>query len=394
MDNFLQQPSTAAARHQQQQQLQNMMILTPPNISSINNMIKTTHHPSMMHTHHDHDQHHHHQLVLHQRRQQQQLRLQQLSRGGTGHHSRIVMIHGAGTLSPNSAWSESMQTLNAFDWEQFNEGLDIGAGAGVANHEHHQHQNLLYGPDDGRVMMGQKHQHHQQQHTHQYIIPPSTNTTSDGDPEDVVLAVTKHKKSKSDYHHGVSDPLAEAEYRRSLQHQHQYPHHRHPHSHPGGMVFYSDMAADAHAKTIMGARASAASGHGHAKQAVMDQHGVTSSLEVAFGNRISQAFRDEQQLSTSAKQEHKKRKKDMPKRPLSAYNLFFKDERKRILRDTASPPSEEEQKEELLDSDGNVVMVSFKKRKRRPPPAETASCPTARSTLKPWRKILPSDGRN
>jgi hypothetical protein len=100
---------------------------------------------------------------------------------------------------------------------------------------------------------------------------------------------------------------------------------------------------------------------------VKDQHGVTSSLEVAFGNRISQAFRDEQQQSISAKQEHKKRKKDMPKRPLSAYNLFFKDERKRILRDTASPPSEEEQEEELLDSYGNVVMVSVKKRKRRPP---------------------------
>ena len=75
----------------------------------------------------------------------------------------------------------------------------------------------------------------------------------------------------------------------------------------------------------------------------------------AFESSIDQAFYKDQQQS-SLKNEKKRKKKDMPKRPLSAYNIFFKEERQRILQDTSSPPDEDEDPADPT-----------KKRRRRPP---------------------------
>jgi len=76
----------------------------------------------------------------------------------------------------------------------------------------------------------------------------------------------------------------------------------------------------------------------------------------------------------------RKKHKDKPKRPLSAYNLFFKDERKKILESIPAKPEEDDDKDEL-DEDG--------KKKKKPPHGKIGFENLAKIIGQRWQKLEP-----
>jgi len=92
--------------------------------------------------------------------------------------------------------------------------------------------------------------------------------------------------------------------------------------------------------------------------------------------------------SIKLKQVPKKKPKGKPKRPLSAYNIFFKEERERILQTLPKKGEDVDSKEEEEAGDDGT---NGKKRKRASPHGKIGFENLAKTIGKRWRELDPDD---
>lgn len=100
------------------------------------------------------------------------------------------------------------------------------------------------------------------------------------------------------------------------------------------------------------------------------------------------------EFAKSGKKARPKKPKNKPKRPLSAYNIFFRDERANILAGIPDKDEDEEQEEEVEDNeeglDGPKKKASGKKRKR-PPHGKIGFESLAKIVGQRWKELKPEE---
>jgi hypothetical protein len=99
-----------------------------------------------------------------------------------------------------------------------------------------------------------------------------------------------------------------------------------------------------------------------------DEHDVDPSHSSTKNNLPIDAALTGPSPPLPAKRGRKKRPKDFPKRPLSGYNLYFKEQRAMILADEQAARAEKESCEEDSNDDSDDKDDKPKQRKGRPPP--------------------------
>lgn len=124
------------------------------------------------------------------------------------------------------------------------------------------------------------------------------------------------------------------------------------------------------------------------QQLLAEQEAAIAAQSAAYEQRLLLLAAQQQQKPASKKGSRPKKPKDMPKRPLSAYNIFFKEERARILDDIPAPlgyPGPEEQPEEERVGEAAERRGSGP----RPPHGKIGFENLAKTIGKRWKSLEP-----